>query len=356
MRKFIVGALAAAALGSFAPAASAQTACKYITPHNVLTNAQWNYCFQQKQDGLGYTAVNKAGDVMTGRLVTAPTSGSLSGFNLTPGSAPISPADGDLWATTTGVYARINGSTVGPFNAAPANPTATAGPTAVNGSASTFMRSDAAPKVQLGTNAAQGIVQGDTSTVSCAAGVCSAVRNGILPTPTRAGDILYWNGTAWVTIAGNNSGIGILAEGAAGGLNWFKPASLQSAVLGSVTTSSTSEVMAGFGSSCTITPTLTGRLRISFVGWVSINTSTSTINFEIRYGTGTPPAAGVASTGTAVGTNSAANITPPNVMPIALSAVVTGLSAGTTYWFDMGYKVVSNSGTVGQASCNANEF
>src|SRR6267154_2423050 len=32
------------------------------------------------------------------------------------------------------------------------------------------------------------------------------------PTPTRAGDINYWNGSAWATLAGNNSGTKILTE------------------------------------------------------------------------------------------------------------------------------------------------
>lgn len=56
-----------------------------------------------------------------------------------------------------------------------ANPSGTAGPLAVNGSANTFMRSDAAPPVQKGTNAQFGIVEGDGSTITCTAGVCTAI-------------------------------------------------------------------------------------------------------------------------------------------------------------------------------------
>lgn len=69
------------------------------------------------------------------------------------------------------------------------NPTATAGPNAINGSASTFMRSDAAPAVQLGTNAQQGLVEGDGATLSCSAGVCGttgAVVAGVTGTVTAA--------------------------------------------------------------------------------------------------------------------------------------------------------------------------
>lgn len=42
----------------------------------------------------------------------------------------------------------------------------------------------------------------------------------ILPTPTRAGDIIYWNGSTWVTLAGNNSGTQFLQETSAGVPSW----------------------------------------------------------------------------------------------------------------------------------------
>src|SRR6185312_8020283 len=134
--------------------ASAQTACKYISPNAVLTASQWNYCFQQKNDALGFTPFNAAGGVLTGKLITTPSSTGLSGLEIPPGSAPLAPKDGDIWTTASGLYVRISGSTIGPVNssATPANPTATAGPVAVNGSATSFMRSDASPAVQPGTN------------------------------------------------------------------------------------------------------------------------------------------------------------------------------------------------------------
>lgn len=62
--------------------------------------------------------------------------------------------------------------------ASAANPSATAGPTAVNGSASTYMRSDGSPAVQKGSNAQFGLVEGDTTTITCVVGVCSTVGGG----------------------------------------------------------------------------------------------------------------------------------------------------------------------------------
>ena len=59
--------------------------------------------------------------------------------------------------------------------ASPADPTATAGPTAVDGSAGTFMRSDAAPAVQVATTGRPGLVQPDGSTITIDGQVISSV-------------------------------------------------------------------------------------------------------------------------------------------------------------------------------------
>lgn len=54
--------------------------------------------------------------------------------------------------------------------------------------------------------------------------VLGAAANGsggvVAPTPTRAGDVVYWNGTTWVTLAGNNSGTNVLQETSAGVPSW----------------------------------------------------------------------------------------------------------------------------------------
>jgi hypothetical protein len=55
-----------------------------------------------------------------------------------------------------------------------ANPTATAGPAAINGSATTFMRSDAAPAVQKCSSSQFGLCEVDGTTITAASGVISA--------------------------------------------------------------------------------------------------------------------------------------------------------------------------------------
>jgi hypothetical protein len=57
----------------------------------------------------------KAGDTFTGPVITAASATGGAGFRLPHGAAPSSPTNGDIWTTTSGLLARINGATVGPF-------------------------------------------------------------------------------------------------------------------------------------------------------------------------------------------------------------------------------------------------
>lgn len=48
-------------------------------------------------------------------LTTAASATGGAGLNIPHGAAPTSPVNGDIWTTTTGLFARINGATVGPY-------------------------------------------------------------------------------------------------------------------------------------------------------------------------------------------------------------------------------------------------
>lgn len=52
-----------------------------------------------------------SGGTMTGKLITKATATGGAGLNLPAGTAPTSPANGDVWQTTSGMFARINGTT-----------------------------------------------------------------------------------------------------------------------------------------------------------------------------------------------------------------------------------------------------
>lgn len=128
--------LSTAALLALAFAASpalAQSPCSLIQPGKVLTNAQWQQCFEGKQDfgsgaggtgaitgaqvvaALTYTPANKAGDTFTGEVITKASAAAGAGFNIPQGAAPTSPQNGDVWITSTGLFYRSNGTTVGPI-------------------------------------------------------------------------------------------------------------------------------------------------------------------------------------------------------------------------------------------------
>lgn len=78
----------------------------------VPTAAQWNNAFSQKQDVLPFSPLSLAGGSLTGRLSTAPSTVISAKFAMPPGTAPSSPANGDLWATPTGFFGFINNSTI----------------------------------------------------------------------------------------------------------------------------------------------------------------------------------------------------------------------------------------------------
>lgn len=52
---------------------------------------------------------------LSGQLVTLATAAGGSGLNLPQGTAPTSPANGDVWMTSAGMFYRANGVTVGPL-------------------------------------------------------------------------------------------------------------------------------------------------------------------------------------------------------------------------------------------------
>ena len=64
-------------------------------------------------------------------------------------------------------------------------------------------------------------------TIVAGTGVAASLANNInanggiiSPTPTRAGDVAFWNGSTWVTLAGQNSATTLLLESASGVPSW----------------------------------------------------------------------------------------------------------------------------------------
>ena len=110
--------------------AVAQTAPNW-TYGQVPTVAQWNAVFASKQDYLGAPPLLTTGGTMTGKLATSASTTVRSGFNVPAGTAPTAPVDGDMWSTTTGLFIRINGATVGPLSGPSASSFAATAPLSV---------------------------------------------------------------------------------------------------------------------------------------------------------------------------------------------------------------------------------
>ena len=120
----------------------------------------------------GYMAVGGALASSSTALIVAASTTSRSSMRVPHGSAPTSPVNGDLWTTTAGLFARINGATVGPLAAGAGN----AGNLLVNGA---FQINQDAPATSADDTYAhdQWIVLTQTGTI--AVSTLSDVENGM---------------------------------------------------------------------------------------------------------------------------------------------------------------------------------
>jgi len=108
---------------------------------------------------------------------------------------------------------------------------------------------------------------------------------------------------------------------------------------------------------CKITPAATGRIRFTIIANGGNTSGADYGSFELYYGSGTAPANAASVTGTEIGGPwiGQANVVGTN--PLNAEAIVTGLTVGTAYWFDL----AAEAGTAGttalsSVSCLAQEF
>jgi hypothetical protein len=111
MKKTLSIAIAVSIAAWFSIGAALAQTSPNLTFGQVLTPAQWNQLFINKQDTLGFTPLNTTGGVMLGPLITFASSSVQAGFNIPPGVAPGTPNNGDIWETTAGLFASVNGVT-----------------------------------------------------------------------------------------------------------------------------------------------------------------------------------------------------------------------------------------------------
>jgi hypothetical protein len=197
-----------ASLASYAPLASPA-----LTGNVTITSNSASPALVIVQDGAGdivqfqdvtsdttYSFIDASGKVNTIASTTA-----NAGFNIAHGAAPTSPANGDIWTTTSGLFARINAGTQ-QFAALSTNNT-------FSNASSTYGNSTAAGTINIGTGAT---ISGATKAINIGTnGASSSTTNITLGSATSgATNAIQVNGPMTVgnnfTATGLNINIGTL--------------------------------------------------------------------------------------------------------------------------------------------------
>ena len=211
--------------------------------------------------------VLKAGDTMTGELITVATATGTAGFNLPPGTAPTSCVSGDLWTTSSGLFACIASSPVGPFTAAGGSGT-------VNSSSI----GNVAYYAATGT-----AVSGETPSAFLDASFGST-----------QGEILYRDSALWKVLAVGTSGYFLETQGASANPTWAPASGGTGCVTGGFNTNPLTSNGAGGCTTDTNATLVNGALALGSSGTLG----------SITYGNGTSgtvteePVAGALGTST----------------------------------------------------------
>lgn len=337
IKRSILAAVAAMALPCLALAQSNPN----LQLKQVPTPAQWNSYFAAKQDVLGYQPINKAGDVMLGRLVTPAPSATTSGFNLSPGTLPGSPTNGDLWVTSGGLFAQVNGITIGPLSGATSASFAGTSPVTVSfpSGVVTYACATCAvignPLSQFAsTTSAQlrGIISDETGTGSAVFGTGPTLVAPVLGTPASATLTNAIGLPISTGLAG--AGTGVLAAlgnnlNASGGMVGFSGA-LGTPTSGTLTNATGLPVSTGISGLGTGVAAALG-INVGTAGSVVINGGAlgTPSSGTLTSATGLPISTGVSGLGTGAAAALAANIGTAGSFVVNGGALGSPSSAGT---------------------------
>lgn len=222
------------------------------------------------------------------------------------------------------------------------------------GNATTLTNAPVIAKVLTGYTSGAG-------TVSASDSILSAIQK------LNGNDATNANLTGVVTSVGNATSLGsftsanlrsALTDEVGTGAAYFVGGAsvLQTTPAAPTGTGSATAVMMGLGSTCTLTPTASTRVFVQFIGCSSATIASGGV-IQCKFGTGTAPANGVATTGTDVGTTATSTFTLGNEkIPFTAGGIITGLSIGTAYWFDLSMLAGGGTVSINSVSCSAHEI
>lgn len=128
-------------------------------------------------------------------------------------------------------------------------------------------------------------------------------------------------------------------------------------------TASTTVLMMGLGTTCTITPVISTRVRFTIFGSVNNNTAGDFAKYQMAYGLVSlpTPTNGQAAAGTVFGSApvsvNLASGGGASSTPFSVSGIATGLSPATAYWFDIQLAAITGgTASVQSLGCSAEEL
>jgi hypothetical protein len=159
----------------------------WVTSQGYLTSASLT----------GYAQLS--GSTFTGLVSTPASTTTSAGLRIAPGAAPTTPVNGDVWTTTSGLFARINGGTQ---QYAPLGSTNTfTGTNTFSGATVSFGTSTAASTINVGTGA----------TLTATTKAVNIGTNGVAGSTTNIA-IGSTTGTSTTTLQGSTIGATLAAD------------------------------------------------------------------------------------------------------------------------------------------------